>query len=58
MADITKCKGIEGAELCKDCYRRTAPVTPEWQSWSDYTEFYKKEGSKETCEYYWEGSER
>lgn len=42
MADITMCSGVltpqidERIEVCpfrEDCYRYTAPVTPEWQSY-------------------------
>lgn len=54
MADICMCRGIE-CPTKNSCYRHTAPVNPEWQSY--FTEEpYDKE--KQECEYYWDNKNR
>jgi hypothetical protein len=48
------CRGTE-CPTKNSCYRHTAPVNPEWQSY--FTEEpYDKE--KQECEYYWDNKNR
>ena len=56
MADISKCPGKSECPLCRDCYRRTAPITPEWQSWIAPPAKYV--GTHWHCEMHWPTREK
>lgn len=54
MADITMCNGT-GCQVKESCYRYTAPVNEQRQSY--FTEvplYYDHDTGMESCDYFWE----
>lgn len=57
MADITKCSGEKGTEICKlrdSCYRYLAPENTKWQSYFCETPF----DNPDNCIHYWEDKKK
>lgn len=50
MPDISKCPGT-GCPLKTKCYRFTAPPTPNWQSYADFTKELEV-GEETRCPHY------
>lgn len=53
MADITKCKGVEGVTKCDSCYRQTAKANEHYQSYFTSAPIQNPHGKNPICTWYW-----